>query len=88
MWWVLCPPLQTEAWLSQKSLPPRTRGWRDVSSGPGGGRILTPLPVAGLGRAGAASGASEIKREEKEDEENASVADNSEEEKKELDMEN
>ncbi|XP_064136183.1 transcription factor E2-alpha isoform X2 [Loxodonta africana] len=39
---------------------------------------------SGLGRTGVASGAGEIKREEKEDEENASVADNSEEEKKEL----
>ncbi|CAK7294088.1 Transcription factor E2-alpha [Vulpes lagopus] len=43
-----------------------------------------PDSYSGLGRAGAVSGASEIKREEKEDEENASVADNSEEEKKEL----
>ncbi|KAM5230585.1 transcription factor E2-alpha isoform 6-T23 [Hipposideros larvatus] len=43
-----------------------------------------PDSYSGLGRSGAASGASEIKREEKEDEENASVADNSEEEKKEL----
>uniref|UniRef100_A0A452THW3 Transcription factor E2-alpha n=1 Tax=Ursus maritimus TaxID=29073 RepID=A0A452THW3_URSMA len=43
-----------------------------------------PDSYSGLGRAGAVSGASEIKREEKEDEENTSVADNSEEEKKEL----
>jgi len=43
-----------------------------------------PESYSGLGRAGAVSGASEIKREEKEDEENTSVADNSEEEKKEL----
>ncbi|XP_043845476.1 transcription factor E2-alpha isoform X3 [Dromiciops gliroides] len=40
--------------------------------------------TSGLGRAGASSGTSEIKREEKEDEENTSVADNSEEEKKEM----
>ncbi|XP_061211974.1 transcription factor E2-alpha isoform X14 [Neopsephotus bourkii] len=38
----------------------------------------------GLGRSSVSSGTSEIKREEKEDEENTSVADNSEEEKKEL----
>ncbi|KAM6041843.1 transcription factor E2-alpha isoform 3-T3 [Chlamydotis macqueenii] len=38
----------------------------------------------GLGRSNVSSGTSEIKREEKEDEENTSVADNSEEEKKEL----
>ncbi|NXN05508.1 TFE2 factor, partial [Sylvia borin] len=38
----------------------------------------------GLGRSSVSSGMSEIKREEKEDEENTSVADNSEEEKKEL----
>ncbi|PKK17623.1 transcription factor E2-alpha isoform X20 [Columba livia] len=38
----------------------------------------------GLGRSNISSGNSEIKREEKEDEENTSVADNSEEEKKEL----
>ncbi|XP_075380077.1 transcription factor E2-alpha isoform X14 [Mycteria americana] len=37
-----------------------------------------------LGRSSVSSGTSEIKREEKEDEENTSVADNSEEEKKEL----
>ena len=45
----------------------------------------TPHPglVAGLGRAGATAGVSEIKREEKEDEENASVAD-AEEDKKDL----
>ncbi|KAF3829650.1 hypothetical protein GH733_003914 [Mirounga leonina] len=43
-----------------------------------------PDSYSGLGRAGAVSGAGEIKREEKEDEENTSVADNSEEEKKEL----
>nr|XP_012601206.1 transcription factor E2-alpha isoform X4 [Microcebus murinus] len=43
-----------------------------------------PDSYSGLGRAGAAGGASEIKREEKEDEENTSVADNSEEDKKEL----
>ncbi|XP_072457648.1 transcription factor E2-alpha isoform X3 [Notamacropus eugenii] len=40
--------------------------------------------TSGLGRAGSSSGTSEIKREEKEDEENTSVADNSEEEKKEM----
>ncbi|KAJ7308226.1 hypothetical protein JRQ81_008747 [Phrynocephalus forsythii] len=39
--------------------------------------------TAGLGRASVSSGASEIKREDKEDDENTSVADNSEEEKKE-----
>ncbi|XP_037240350.1 transcription factor E2-alpha isoform X17 [Falco biarmicus] len=38
----------------------------------------------GLGRSSVSTGTSEIKREEKEDEENTSVADNSEEEKKEL----
>ncbi|XP_053905769.1 transcription factor E2-alpha isoform X15 [Cuculus canorus] len=38
----------------------------------------------GLGRSSVSSGTSEIKREEKEDEENTSVADNSEEDKKEL----
>uniref|UniRef100_A0A8C8Z4X3 Transcription factor E2-alpha n=1 Tax=Prolemur simus TaxID=1328070 RepID=A0A8C8Z4X3_PROSS len=43
-----------------------------------------PDSYSGLGRAGAAASASEIKREEKEDEENTSVADNSEEDKKEL----
>uniref|UniRef100_A0A2K6GT79 Transcription factor E2-alpha n=1 Tax=Propithecus coquereli TaxID=379532 RepID=A0A2K6GT79_PROCO len=43
-----------------------------------------PDTYSGLGRAGAAAGAGEIKREEKEDEENTSVADNSEEDKKEL----
>lgn len=42
-----------------------------------------PWLVSGLGRAGAAAGASEIKREEKEDEEIASVAD-AEEDKKDL----
>ncbi|XP_062816150.1 transcription factor E2-alpha isoform X2 [Anolis carolinensis] len=40
--------------------------------------------TAGLGRASVSSGTSEIKREDKEDDENTSVADNSEEEKKEL----
>ncbi|XP_063003247.1 transcription factor E2-alpha isoform X3 [Elgaria multicarinata webbii] len=40
--------------------------------------------TGGLGRASVSSGASDIKREDKEDDENASVADNSEEEKKEL----
>uniref|UniRef100_A0A6I8PKP6 Transcription factor E2-alpha n=1 Tax=Ornithorhynchus anatinus TaxID=9258 RepID=A0A6I8PKP6_ORNAN len=40
--------------------------------------------AAGLGRASVSSGTSEIKREEKEDEENMSVAENSEEEKKEM----
>uniref|UniRef100_G1PHS3 Transcription factor E2-alpha n=1 Tax=Myotis lucifugus TaxID=59463 RepID=G1PHS3_MYOLU len=40
--------------------------------------------VGGLHRRGGSVGTSEIKREEKEDEENVSVADNSEEEKKEL----
>ncbi|XP_016065217.1 PREDICTED: transcription factor E2-alpha isoform X4 [Miniopterus natalensis] len=43
-----------------------------------------PDSYSGLGHRGTASGTSEIKREEKEDEENVSVADNSEEEKKEL----
>ncbi|XP_054573521.1 transcription factor E2-alpha isoform X3 [Eptesicus fuscus] len=43
-----------------------------------------PDSYSGLGHRGSASGTSEIKREEKEDEENVSVADNSEEEKKEL----
>ncbi|XP_072578046.1 transcription factor E2-alpha isoform X5 [Vulpes vulpes] len=57
-----------------------------LPSQPGALPDLTRPPdsYSGLGRAGAVSGASEIKREEKEDEENASVADNSEEEKKEL----
>uniref|UniRef100_A0A6J0SNQ9 Transcription factor E2-alpha n=1 Tax=Pogona vitticeps TaxID=103695 RepID=A0A6J0SNQ9_9SAUR len=40
--------------------------------------------TAGLGRASVSSGTSEIKREDKEEDENTSVADNSEEEKKEL----
>lgn len=40
--------------------------------------------TGGLGRASVSSGTSEIKREDKEDDENTSVADNSEEEKKEL----
>ncbi|XP_006027235.1 transcription factor E2-alpha isoform X3 [Alligator sinensis] len=40
--------------------------------------------TGGLGRGSVTSGPGEIKREEKEDEENTSVADNSEEEKKEL----
>ncbi|XP_011526527.1 transcription factor E2-alpha isoform X7 [Homo sapiens] len=43
-----------------------------------------PDSYSGLGRAGATAAASEIKREEKEDEENTSAADHSEEEKKEL----
>nr|KAF6482322.1 transcription factor 3 [Molossus molossus] len=43
-----------------------------------------PDSYSGLSHRGTASGTSEIKREEKEDEENVSVADNSEEEKKEL----
>ncbi|XP_045432841.1 transcription factor E2-alpha isoform X7 [Pipistrellus kuhlii] len=43
-----------------------------------------PDSYSGLGHRGTSSGTSEIKREEKEDEENVSVADNSEEEKKEL----
>ncbi|XP_044309459.1 transcription factor E2-alpha isoform X20 [Varanus komodoensis] len=40
--------------------------------------------TGGLGRGSVSSGTSEIKREDKEDDENTSVADNSEEEKKEL----
>ncbi|XP_045687008.1 transcription factor E2-alpha isoform X8 [Phyllostomus hastatus] len=43
-----------------------------------------PDSYSGLGHRAATSGTGEIKREEKEDEENVSVADNSEEEKKEL----
>ncbi|XP_024424368.1 transcription factor E2-alpha isoform X2 [Desmodus rotundus] len=43
-----------------------------------------PDSYSGLGHRATTSGTSEIKREEKEDEENVSVADNSEEEKKEL----
>ncbi|XP_054443209.1 transcription factor E2-alpha isoform X2 [Pteronotus mesoamericanus] len=43
-----------------------------------------PDSYTGLGHRATASGTGEIKREEKEDEENVSVADNSEEEKKEL----
>ncbi|XP_004865991.1 transcription factor E2-alpha isoform X3 [Heterocephalus glaber] len=43
-----------------------------------------PDSYSGLGRAGAAVGAGEIKREEKEDEENTSAADPAEEERKEL----
>uniref|UniRef100_G3RWH6 Transcription factor E2-alpha n=1 Tax=Gorilla gorilla gorilla TaxID=9595 RepID=G3RWH6_GORGO len=43
-----------------------------------------PDSYSGLGRAGATAAAGEIKREEKEDEENTSAADHSEEEKKEL----
>ncbi|XP_054835123.1 transcription factor E2-alpha isoform X3 [Eublepharis macularius] len=56
------------------SLPDLSRGQPDAFSG------LT----GGLGRASVSSGTSEIKREDKEDDENTSVADNSEEEKKEL----
>ncbi|XP_053151929.1 transcription factor E2-alpha isoform X3 [Hemicordylus capensis] len=56
------------------SLPDLNRGQSDAFSG------LT----GSLGRASVSSGTSEIKREDKEDDENTSVADNSEEEKKEL----
>uniref|UniRef100_A0ACB8F1H2 Uncharacterized protein n=1 Tax=Sphaerodactylus townsendi TaxID=933632 RepID=A0ACB8F1H2_9SAUR len=60
-------PAQTNA------LPELNRGQSDAFSG------LT----GGLGRASVSSGTSEIKLEDKEDDENTSVADNSEEEKKE-----
>ncbi|XP_066491040.1 transcription factor E2-alpha isoform X4 [Tiliqua scincoides] len=63
-------PLPTQT----SSLPDLNRGQSDTFSG------LT----GGLGRASVSSGTSEIKREDKEDDENTSVADNSEEEKKEL----
>nr|XP_012416103.1 PREDICTED: transcription factor E2-alpha isoform X3 [Odobenus rosmarus divergens] len=43
-----------------------------------------PDSYSGLGRAGAVAGASEVKREQKEDDESASVADTPEEERKEL----
>nr|XP_056701298.1 transcription factor E2-alpha isoform X9 [Euleptes europaea] len=56
------------------SLPDLNRGQSDAFSG------LT----GSLGRASVSSGTSEIKREDKEDDENTSVADNSEEEKKDL----
>ncbi|XP_036255216.1 transcription factor E2-alpha isoform X9 [Molothrus ater] len=59
---------------SQPSSLPELSRQQDTYSGLSGG----------LGRSSVSSGTSEIKREEKEDEENTSVADNSEEEKKEL----
>ncbi|XP_025928557.1 transcription factor E2-alpha isoform X8 [Apteryx rowi] len=59
---------------SQPSSLPDLNRQQDTYSGLSGG----------LGRSSVSSGTSEIKREEKEDEENTSVADNSEEEKKEL----
>ncbi|XP_071655777.1 transcription factor E2-alpha isoform X10 [Patagioenas fasciata] len=59
---------------SQPSTLPDLSRQQDTFSGLSGG----------LGRSNISSGNSEIKREEKEDEENTSVADNSEEEKKEL----
>ncbi|XP_064590687.1 transcription factor E2-alpha isoform X8 [Zonotrichia leucophrys gambelii] len=59
---------------SQASSLPELSRQQDTYSGLSGG----------LGRSSVSSGTSEIKREEKEDEENTSVADNSEEEKKEL----
>ncbi|XP_030322424.1 transcription factor E2-alpha isoform X11 [Calypte anna] len=59
---------------SQPSSLPDLNRQQDTFSGLSGG----------LGRSSVSSGTSEIKREEKEDEENTSVADNSEEEKKEL----
>ncbi|CAH6779283.1 transcription factor E2-alpha isoform X6 [Phodopus roborovskii] len=58
------------------SLPSQPSSLPDLSQRP-------PDSYSGLGRAGAAAGASEIKREEKDDEENASVAD-AEEDKKDL----
>lgn len=58
------------------SLPSQPSSLPDLSQRP-------PDSYSGLGRAGAAAGASEIKREEKEDEEIASVAD-AEEDKKDL----
>uniref|UniRef100_A0A8C6QNK1 Transcription factor E2-alpha n=2 Tax=Nannospalax galili TaxID=1026970 RepID=A0A8C6QNK1_NANGA len=59
------------------ALPSQPSALPDLSQRP-------PDSYSGLGRAGTTAGASEIKREEKEDEENASVADTSEEDKKEL----
>ncbi|XP_040509399.1 transcription factor E2-alpha isoform X18 [Gallus gallus] len=59
---------------SQPSSLPDLNRQQDTYSGLSGG----------LGRSSVSSGTNEIKREEKEDEENTSVADNSEEEKKEL----
>ncbi|KAK7803952.1 hypothetical protein U0070_020169 [Myodes glareolus] len=58
------------------SLPSQSSSFPDLSQRP-------PDSFSGLGRAGATAGVSEIKREEKEDEENASVAD-AEEDKKDL----
>lgn len=73
--------------LAIKDLPilGASKGWSVVLEATSG-RATAPdaRPVAGLGRAGAVVATGEIKREEKEDEENASVADHSEEEKKEL----
>ncbi|KFP87194.1 Transcription factor E2-alpha, partial [Acanthisitta chloris] len=65
-----------------------SRAWALLfGSGPSISACGSALPAGlsgGLGRSSVSSGTSEIKREEKEDEENTSVADNSEEEKKEL----
>ncbi|XP_049979310.1 transcription factor E2-alpha isoform X5 [Alexandromys fortis] len=58
------------------SLPSQPSSLSDLSQRP-------PDSYSGLGRAGATAGVSEIKREEKDDEENASVAD-AEEDKKDL----
>ncbi|XP_039184396.1 transcription factor E2-alpha isoform X1 [Crotalus tigris] len=64
------------------ALPAQTSSLPDLSRGQSSDAFsgLT----GGLGRASVSSGTSEIKREDKEDDENTSVADNSEEEKKEL----
>ncbi|XP_071434472.1 transcription factor E2-alpha isoform X16 [Pithys albifrons albifrons] len=66
---------------SQPSSLPDLSRQQDTYSG---GSALSAGLSGGLGRSSVSSGTSEIKREEKEDEENTSVADNSEEEKKEL----
>ncbi|XP_025027477.1 transcription factor E2-alpha isoform X5 [Python bivittatus] len=64
------------------ALPAQTSSLPDLSRGQSSDAFsgLT----GGLGRASVSSGTSEIKREDKEEDENTSVADNSEEEKKEL----
>ncbi|XP_074834565.1 transcription factor E2-alpha isoform X4 [Carettochelys insculpta] len=62
------------------TLPPQTSSLPDLSRQQDTYSGLT----GGLSRASVSSGTSEIKREEKEDEENTSLAENSEEEKKEM----
>ncbi|XP_061457001.1 transcription factor E2-alpha isoform X6 [Rhineura floridana] len=63
------------------ALPAQTSSLPDLNRGQSSDAFSG---LTGLGRASVSSGTSEIKREDKEDDENTSVADNSEEEKKEL----